>query len=226
MENVRFRDRVDAGRQLAYKLGDYAARHDVLVLALPRGGLPVAFEVARALGAPLDVFVVRKIGVPGLEELAMGAVASGGAVVVNRTVVEGLGVTEEQLNELAEAEKAELAWRDELYRQGRPPLPVRGQTVIVVDDGLATGSTMSAAILALRALEPARIVVAVPVAPIEARADIATQADEVVCVATPESFRGVGQFYEDFRQTSDDEVHALLRAAEEWPVIASHETWP
>jgi len=156
----------------------------------------------------------------------MGAIASGGAVSINRTVVETLGLSAKTVRELAEAEMAELAWRDGLYRQGRPPLDVRGQTVIVVDDGLATGSTMFAAILALRALGPARIVVAVPVAPADTRDEIAARADEVVCVQTPERFVGVGQFYEDFTQTSDDEVRALLNAAGECLPMASRETWP
>src|SRR6266545_4187568 len=153
---MRFADRRDAGRQLAARLASFADRHDVIVLALPRGGLPIGFEVARALGAPLDVFVVRKLGVPGHEELAMGAIASGGAVSVNHEVVEALGVTEDQLSELAEAEAAELTWREELYREGRRPLDVHGQTVIIVDDGLATGSTMFAALRALRELGPER----------------------------------------------------------------------
>jgi predicted phosphoribosyltransferase len=223
---MRFADRRDAGRQLAARLASFADRHDVTVLALPRGGLPVAFEVARAVGAPLDVFVVRKLGVPGHEELAMGAIASGGAVAVNREVVDALGVTEDQLNELADAGAAELAWREELYREGRRPLDVHGQTVIIVDDGLATGSTMFAALRALRELGPARVVVAVPVAPADTRDDIAAQADQVVCLGTPEPFYGVGQFYEDFSQVSNEEVRALLHAAEEWVPLATRETWP
>jgi predicted phosphoribosyltransferase len=210
-----FLDRTDAGRKLAARLGKYAGRRDVTVLALPRGGLPVGYEVARAIGAPLDVFVVRKLGVPGHEELAMGAIASGGAVSVNKEVIEALGIPDEKLRELADAEAAELAWRERLYREGRQPPELSGRTVLVVDDGLATGSTMMAAILALRELEPACVVVAVPVAPPDTCREIADQADEVVCVETPEPFYGVGQFYRDFSQVSDGEVRALLRAAEE-----------
>jgi predicted phosphoribosyltransferase len=214
-----FEDRKDAGRKLAAKLASFAGRDDVTVLALPRGGIPVGFEVARALGAPLDVFVVRKLGVPGHEELAMGAIASGGAVSVNQEVVTALGITDEQLGELAEAEAAELAWREQLYREGRHPAQLRGRTVLVVDDGLATGSTMFAAILALRELDPARIVVAVPVAPADTCREIRQQADELICLDTPEPFFSVGQFYRDFSQTSDEEVRSLLRAAEQWIAV-------
>jgi putative phosphoribosyl transferase len=213
---VRFRDREDAGRRLAAALGQYAARDDVIVLALPRGGIPVGFEVARELRAPLDVFVVRKLGVPGHEELAMGAIASGGAVSVNRDVVDALGVSERELAELAEAEAAEVAWREQLYREGRRALALTGKTVIVVDDGLATGATMFAAILALRELGPSRVVVAVPVAPRDTCERMASQADEVVCLDTPEPFFAVGQFYQDFSQTTDAQVRSLLRAAGEW----------
>jgi len=226
MPQALFHDRRDAGRQLAIQLGHYAERHDLIVLALPPGGIPVGFEVALALGAPLDVFVVRKLGVPGQEELAMGAIGSGGAVAINRAVVETLELSEEITNELVDVETAELAWRDELYRRGRPPLEVSGRTAIVVDDGLATGSTMFVAIMALRILGPARIVVAVPVAPADTRDEIAAQADEIVCVHIPKRFRGVGQFYEDFAPTSDDEVRAFLKAAEDCLPMASRETWP
>jgi putative phosphoribosyl transferase len=212
---MRFLDRRDAGRKLGASLGKYAGRHDVTVLALPRGGVPVGFEVARAIDAPLDVFVVRKLGVPGHEELAMGAIASGGAVSVNRVLVDALGVSERQLNELVEAEAAELQWRERLYREGRRLADLRGRTVIVVDDGLATGSTMMAAILALRESEPARVVVAVPVGPADTCSDVAAQADEVVCLDMPEGFFAVGQFYEDFSQTTDAEVRQLLQAAAE-----------
>jgi predicted phosphoribosyltransferase len=208
-----FLDRKDAGRKLAAKLSRFAGRPDVTVLALPRGGIPVGYEVAHAIGAPLDVFVVRKLGVPGHEELAMGAVASGGAVSVNKEVVNALGISERDLRELAEVEKAEAEWRDQLYREGRKLADLHGRTVLVVDDGLATGSTMFAAILALRELGPARIVSAIPVAPADTLDEVAAQADEVVCLATPEPFYGVGQFYEDFSQTSDHEVRELLRRA-------------
>jgi predicted phosphoribosyltransferase len=214
----RFLDRRDGGRRLATRLGHLAGRADVIVLALPRGGVPVGFEVAHALGAPLDVFVVRKLGVPGHEELAMGAIASGGAIAVNHDVVEGLGIPEEKVTELAEVEAAELAWRERIYREGRPSPDLRGRTVIVVDDGLATGSTMRAAILALRQLGPARVVVAVPVAPADTCRELALEADEMVCMSTPEPFYAVGQFYRDFSQTSDEEVRWLLRSAERWAV--------
>jgi predicted phosphoribosyltransferase len=217
---MAFIDRREAGRRLAARLDDYRGRSDVTVLALPRGGIPVGFEVARALGAPLDAFVVRKLGVPGHEELAMGAIASGGAVSINHELVAALGVSDETLDELAEAEAAEVAWREQLYREGRRPLQLRGRTVLVVDDGVATGSTMLAAILALRWVGPARIVVAVPVAPPDTCRVLAEQADEVICLETPEPFYAVGQFYRNFSQTSDDEVRQLLREAEEWIPLA------
>jgi predicted phosphoribosyltransferase len=209
-----FLDRRQAGRKLATRLGKYAGRHDVIVLALPRGGIHVGFEVAQALAAPLDVFVVRKLGVPGHEELAMGAIASGGALSINHDVVSALSISKRELNDVAEAEAAEVKWRERLYREGRPPPELHGKTVLVVDDGLATGSTMFAAILALRELGPARIVVAVPVAPSLTSQEMEAQADEVVCLATPEPFFSVGQFYENFDQTTNDEVRSLLRAAE------------
>jgi predicted phosphoribosyltransferase len=211
---MRFSDRRVAGRALAARLAHYAGAPGVTVLALPRGGIPVGFEVARALGAPLDAFVVHKLGVPGHEELAMGAVASGGAVSVNREVVEALGLPEKRLQEIADSERAELAWREHLYRQGRRPLELKGRTVILVDDGLATGSTMLAAILAVDALGPARLVVAAPVAPAETLDLVGEQADEVVCVEVPADFQAVGQFYEDFAPVEDAEVTRLLRAAE------------
>jgi predicted phosphoribosyltransferase len=213
---MQFLDRREGGRKLAARLAGFGGRNDIAVLALPRGGIPVGYEVARELGAPLDVFVVRKLGVPGHEELAMGAIASGGAVSVNREVVTALGISERDLNELAEAEAAEVTWREELYREGRRPLDLRGRTVLVVDDGLATGSTMMAAILALRELGPSRVVVAVPVAPAETCRDLEDQADEVICLETPDPFFAVGQFYRDFSQVSDQEVRRLLRLAEAW----------
>jgi len=205
-----FRDRREAGRVLAEKLAAYANRPDVLVLALPRGGVPVAYEVARALGAPLDVFVVRKLGVPGYEELAMGAVATGGVRVLNDQLVERLGVPEHIIDAVAARERRELARRERLYRGGRPPPDVRGRTVILVDDGLATGATMHAAIQALRQQNPARIVVAVPTASPETCEEMKARADDVICAITPEPFHAVGRWYQDFSQTTDEEVAALL----------------
>src|ERR1700692_3469151 len=205
-----FRDRRDAGRLLAEKLAAYANRPDALVLALPRGGVPVAYEVARALGAPLDVFVVRKLGVPGYEELAMGAVATGGVRVLNEQLVERLGIPEQMIDAVAARERQELARREFLYRGGRPPPDVRGRTVILVDDGLATGATMHAAIQALRQQQPARIVVAVPTASPETCEEMRAEVDDVVCAITPEPFHAVGLWYQDFSQTPDEEVRDLL----------------
>ncbi|HEY2210193.1 MAG TPA: erythromycin esterase family protein [Bradyrhizobium sp.] len=205
-----FRDRREAGRLLAEKLVAYAHRPDVLVLALPRGGVPVAYEVARALGAPLDVFVVRKLGVPGYEELAMGAVATGGVRVLNEQLVERLGIPEQMIDAVAAHERQELARRERLYRGGRPPPDVRGRTVILVDDGLATGATMHAAIQALRQQHPARIVVAVPTASPETCEEMKAKADDVICGITPEPFHAVGRWYRDFSQTTDEEVRVLL----------------
>jgi erythromycin esterase-like protein/predicted phosphoribosyltransferase len=205
-----FRDRRDAGRLLAEKLAAYANRPDALVLALPRGGVPVAYEVARALGAPLDVFVVRKLGVPGYEELAMGAVATGGVRVLNDQLVERLGIPEQMIDAVAARELQELARRERRYRGGRPPPDVRGRTVILVDDGLATGATMHAAIEALRQQKPTRIVVAVPTASPETCEEMKTKADDVICAITPEPFQAVGRWYQDFSQTTDEEVEALL----------------
>ncbi len=206
----RFRDRVAAGRQLAADLAEYAHRPDIVVLALPRGGVPVAYEVARALGAPLDVFLVRKLGVPGQEEVAMGAVATGGVRVLNDSIVRSLGIPREVIDAVTARELEELAHRERLYRGDRPPVDVRGRTVILVDDGLATGATMVAAVRALRQRGPARIVVAVPIAPPETCAALRAEADDVVCTMTPEPFRAVGVWYQDFSQTTDDEVRALL----------------
>ena len=210
MQPQRFRDRRDAGRLLAAKLSAYAHRPDVIVLALPRGGVPVAYEVARALGAPLDVFVVRKLGVPGHEELAMGAVATGGVRVLNESVVNALGIPDNVIDAVAAQEERELARRERLYRDGRPPPDVRGKTVILVDDGLATGATMHAAIRALRQQHPARIIVAVPVAAPETCEALRAEVDEVICALTPEPFLAVGFWYEDFSQTTDEEVRDLL----------------
>jgi erythromycin esterase-like protein/predicted phosphoribosyltransferase len=211
-----FGDRREAGRVLARQLEHYRGRSDVVVLALPRGGVPVAHEVALALGAPLDVFVVRKLGVPGHEELAMGAIASGGVVVLNDDVVRGLGIDPDVVAAVAEREGPELARRERLYREGGPPPGIAGNVVILVDDGLATGSSMRAAVQALQALggrRPSRIVVAVPVAPESTCRELATEVDEVVCATTPSPFFAVGQAYWDFEQTTDDEVRELLRAA-------------
>jgi predicted phosphoribosyltransferase len=205
-----FRDRREAGRLLAAKLTAYANRPDVIVLALPRGGVPVADEVARALGAPLDVFVVRKLGVPGSEELAMGAVATGGVRVLNDQLVNRLGIPDHLIDAVAVREGQELARRERLYRGGRPLLDVRDRTVILVDDGLATGATMHAAIAALRQLHPARIVVAVPTASPETCEEMRAEVDDVICAITPEPFQAVGRWYQDFAQTTDEEVQDLL----------------
>ena len=208
---MRFLDRADAGRHLAPKLNAYANRDDVIVLALPRGGVPVGAEVAAALAAPLDVFLVRKLGVPGQPELAMGAIASGGVRVLNEDVLEQVRPPAAALERVAAAEAAELDRRERAYRGGRPPADVRGKTVILVDDGLATGASMRAAVAAVRKLDPARVVVAVPVGATETCADLRAEADEVVCLQTPAPFYAVGQWYVDFGETSDDEVRACLR---------------
>jgi len=210
MNSRLFRDRTEAGRFLARGLGAYANRPDVVVLALPRGGVPVAYEVAQALHAPLDVFVVRKLGVPGHEELAMGAIASGGVRVLNDDLVQRLGVPDAAIDAVARGEQLELERRERLYRGGRPPADLRGRTVILVDDGLATGSTMLAAVRAVRLQRPARIVVAVPTAAAETCEALRSEADNVVCASTPRPFRAVGAWYVDFSQTSDDEVRELL----------------
>lgn len=208
-----FRDRTDAGRQLAEALGVYADRDDVIVLALPRGGVPVAYEVAKQLHVPLDVFVVRKLGVPGYEELALGAIASGGVRVLNQDVVRILPDADRIVEAVTANELVEMERRERAYRDDRPPLDVRGRTVILVDDGLATGATMHAAVEALREQEPAKVVVAVPVCAPETCREIQKVADETVWLFAPEWFHGVGQFYDDFSQTSDDEVRRLLAEA-------------
>lgn len=210
--SVLFRDRREAGRRLATKLMHYAGSADVIVLALPRGGVPVGYEVAEALGAPLEVFVVRKLGVPGHEELAMGAIASGGVRVVLGDIVRQVGVTTAMVDAVTRQEERELARRERLYRGGRELRSLAGATVILVDDGVATGATVLAAVRALRLHRPRRIVVAAPVMSDEAAASLATIADEVVNVDVPRHFYGVGAWYEDFRPTSDDEVLALLAA--------------
>jgi putative phosphoribosyl transferase len=213
--NPRFRDRFEAARYLASALKHYAGRPNLLVLALPRGGVPVAYEVARALHAPLDVMLVRKLGVPGHEELAMGAIASGGIRVISDDVVRALGLPDRAIATVAAQEEHELQRRERLYRGDRPPPDVRGKTVILVDDGLATGSTMRAAIAALKAQGPERLVVAVPVAAPETCEAIQREVDEVVCALAPEPFLAVGQWYQDFSQISDEEVRELLRRANE-----------
>jgi putative phosphoribosyl transferase len=215
-----FHDRSEAGRVLAEKLASYANRPDLLVLALPRGGVPVAYEVAQTLHAPLDVFLVRKLGLPGQEELAMGAIASGGTRVLNEEVVSKLNVPEEVIDMVAADEQQELNRRERDYRDGRLPPDVRGRTIILVDDGLATGSTMRAAVAALRQQAPARIIVAVPVGAPETCEDLQHEADEVVCAQTPRPFYAVGAWYDNFSQTTDEEVRDLLaRAAEEQSMV-------
>jgi predicted phosphoribosyltransferase len=208
-----FRNRAEAGRRLAGALRHLAGRTDVLVLGLPRGGVPVAYEVARALGAPLDVFVVRKLGVPGHRELAFGAIASGGVRVLNDEVVISRGLDASTVNAVAAAEHEELTRRERAYRGDTPPLDVAGKTVVLVDDGLATGASMRAAVGALRAGRPARIVVAVPTAAPEACDDFRDEVDEVICADTPAHFSAVGERYDDFRDTSDEEVRTLLAHA-------------
>jgi len=209
-----YRDRIDAGKQLASRLADYANRDDVLVLALPRGGVPVAYEVAKALPAPLDIFLVRKLGVPGHEELAMGAIATGGVRVVNDDVVNYLRIPDDVIDAVADTELSELERRERAYRGTRPEPNVQGKTVILVDDGLATGSTMRAAAAALRQQNPARIVVAVPVSATQTCDEYRMGVDEIICAKTPEPFMGVGMWYLDFSQTSDEEVREILARSE------------
>jgi putative phosphoribosyl transferase len=205
-----FRDRVDAGKALAGHLRQYAGRPDVIVLALPRGGVPVGYEVAQALGAPLDVFIVRKLGVPGHEEYAMGAVASGGVRVLNDDAMRSLRLSDETVDRVTARELEELKRRERLYRGDRPEPDLKGRTVILVDDGLATGLTMKAAVKALAQRGAARIVVAVPIAAAETCEALRREVDEVVCALTPEPFHAVGLWYDNFSQTSDEEVHDLL----------------
>src|SRR5438309_11138786 len=212
MEGI-FPDRVEAGRLLGVKLSKYGGRDDVIVLGLPRGGVPVAYEVARALRVPLDVFIVRKLGVPGFEELAVGAIASGGVRVLNEDVARALPNADEIIESITVKETAELQRREQSYRDGRPAPELRNRTVILVDDGLATGATMRAAVAALRRRGAAKIVVAVPVGPPDTCREFEDEADEVVCATAPELFQAVGQYYEDFSQTTDDEVRGLLTRA-------------
>jgi putative phosphoribosyl transferase len=209
----RFRNREEAGRLLVERLREYEGRDDVIVLALPRGGVPVGYEVAKALGAPLDVFVVRKVGVPGHEELAMGAIASGGVLVVDEGLMSRLGIGKDHVESAVTAELRELERREAAYRGGRPPPELEGRTVILVDDGLATGATMRAAALAVRKLSPARLVLAVPVAAAETCEQFEEVVDEIVCPVTPSPFYAVGLWYDDFSPTSDEEVRDLLARA-------------
>jgi predicted phosphoribosyltransferase len=210
MNGTRFHNRREAGRLLAAKLSAYAKRPDVIVLALPRGGVPVAYEVAQALEAPLDVFLVRKLGVPGHEEYALGAIATGGVRVINQDLVRALRIPPATIEAIAAREQQELERRERAYRGDRPLPDVRGRTVILVDDGLATGATMYAAVTALRQQGAGRVVVAVPSAPPDTCAQLREVVDDVVCAVTPEPFHAVGLWYEDFSQTTDDEVRDLL----------------
>jgi len=213
-----FANRTEAGRLLAEKLVKYAGRNDVIVLGLPRGGVPVAYEVAKRLGAPLDVFIVRKLGVPGFEELAAGAIASGGVRVLNDDVMRAIPHADETIEAVTARETAELERREHEYRDGRPAPELRGRVVILIDDGLATGATMRAAVKALRQSGAAKIVVAVPVGPPETCREIEEEADETICLSIPEFFQAVGQYYEDFSQTIDEDVRELLsQAAQEMP---------
>ena len=208
-----FDNRIDAGRRLAERLRAYAKRSDVVVLGIPRGGVPVAFEVATALAAPLDVFVSRKLGVPGQEELAFGAVATGGVRVFDRDLIESVGISEQEIEQITNRVKAELERRERLYRGSRAPLQLDGKIAILVDDGIATGSSILAAIKGLRHLKPAGIVVAVPVAPLSTCHRLRSEVDEFVCLHMPETFYAIGNFYSDFSQVSDEEVTELIHRA-------------
>ncbi len=210
----RFGDRREAGQHLAERLNKYKRRRDVVVLALPRGGVPVAYEVARAIGAPLDIFLVRKLGTPGHRELAMGAIASGGVRVINPDILDWYRITDVAVEAVVREELAELERREQLYREGRPPLDLKGRAVLLIDDGLATGSTMKAAVEAVRRHAPAHVTVAVPVAAADTCRELTALADEVVCAWTPEPFSAVGLWYDDFSQTTDAEVRELLAQTE------------
>lgn len=212
---IRFRDRKEAGQMLALELSHYADRKDLLILALPRGGVPVAHEIARVLHAPLDILLVRKLGIPGHEEMAMGAIATGGIRLLNQQIIAALRISPEALAKVEHMEQEELIRREKTYRGIHPPYETAGKTVILVDDGIATGSTMLAAIASLRRRHAGRIVVAAPVAPVSVLRHLRQMADEVVCVQTPEDFGGVGWWYGDFSQTSDEEVRSLLNAQAE-----------
>jgi len=210
---MTFEDRTEAGKRVARELAAYANRQDVVVLGMPRGGVPVAFEVAQALRAPLDVFLCRKLGVPLQEELAFGAIALGGVRVLDEQIVEAVALTQREIDEITLRESKELERRERVYRAGRPPFDVAGLTVILVDDGIATGASMFASVRALKQLKPARIVVAVPVAPAATCKKLSTEVDELVCVHRPGSFYAIGQFYLDFSQLTDEEVVELLERA-------------
>lgn len=218
----RFKDRREAGQVLGKELSVYANRADVLVLGLPRGGIPVAFEVAKALGTPLDVFVVRKLGVPDLPELAMGAIASGGIQVIHQPVVQAFKIPDTVINQVAASEQQELERREQLYRGNRPVPKFKDQIILLIDDGLATGATMRAAVMALRDRQPGRIVVAIPIAPPETCDELRSEVDEVICPITPERFSAVAKGYEDFSQTSDEEVQELLEKSANWQLITSY----
>jgi putative phosphoribosyl transferase len=210
----RFRDRTEAGERLAARLADYANRSDVLVLGLPRGGVPVAYQIAKALNAPLDVWLVRKLGVPGQEELAMGAIASGGVMVLNNEIIRSLGISRKVIHQVAVAEKQELERRDQAYRGHRLPAMIQDRTIILVDDGIATSSTLRAAIAALQQQHPHQIVVAAPVAPPSVCESLRSTVDQVICLETPEPLYSIGMWYVDFSQTTDEEVQALLQKSE------------
>jgi putative phosphoribosyl transferase len=222
MTHLPFADRTEAARLLAVELADYDLQKNVVVLALPRGGIPVGAEIARALGAPLDVVIVRKLGVPWHPELAMGAIASGSFQVLDPEVITELGILPEEIDEVIARERAELARRDKLYRSGRPPLDLRDRTVVLVDDGLATGSTMLVAARYVRSLKPRKALIAVPVASIEACERLRNEADDCVCLATPQPFLAVGEWYRDFRQVTDAEVQRFLEQERVRDDVTSH----
>lgn len=209
----RFPDRREAGRALAQKLLKYASRSDTIVLALPRGGVPVAYEVALAMKVPLDVWIVRKLGLPGRQELAIGAIASGGVRILNHDIIQAVGLSQTTIDKVTEQELDELKRREQQYRGNRPPFDVRDRTVILIDDGLATGASMLAAVRSLRTQKPASIIVAVPAAAPQAIEILRSEVDEVIFVIAPFDFKGVGNWYEEFSQTTDDEVQRLLEQA-------------
>lgn len=213
MEKIK--DRTQAGKELAAQLKSYANRDDVIVLGLPRGGVPVAFEISKALRAPLDVFLVRKIGVPDQPELAMGAIAMGGIKVFNQTIIDSLRISDTTIDAVIDHEQKELERRNDLYRHGRPIPDVKNKTVILVDDGLATGATMRAAVTAIKSMQPSSIIVAVPVSAYETYLEFQTQVDKIICLMTPEPFYSISLWYESFPQTEDEEVQSLLAEAKQ-----------